>query len=142
MGSFYMNEAMFDLPDAGFVDRTVTYLSGLTPRGASVVLLVERRPHPANKSLRQIAAEHGRESMQKLFGYTVLFEREVEVASHPALDVGVRWRADDGEPIYTRRAHLSLGSTWLMIVGEAPSTERELCDTYVDHVVASLRIRD
>ena len=142
MGSFYMNEAMFDLPDAGFVDRTVTYLSAKSPGGANIVLLVERRPHPEGMSLRQVAAEHGRESMKKLFGYTVLWEREVEAASRPAIDVSARWRADDGEPVHTRRVHLRLGSTWLMIVGEAPSAERALCDAYVDHLVASLRIRD
>jgi hypothetical protein len=142
MGSFYMNEAMFDLPDAGFVDRTVTYLAGKAPSGANMVLLVERRAHPVDRSLRQVVFEHGLVSMRKLLGYTVLFEREIEVASHPAIDVGARWRAEDGEPVYTRRAHLSLGSIWFMIVGEAPITERETCDACVDHVLGSLRMRE
>src|SRR5271170_6607108 len=114
MGLFYMNEAAFDLPDAKFVDCTVTVLAGKSPGGAAVVLLVERRRLPVGKSLRQAAAEHGRDAMKRLLGYTVILEREVEVDAHPAIDVGARWRTEDGEPIYTRRVHLTLGSTWLM----------------------------
>jgi hypothetical protein len=142
MGSYYMNEAAFDLPDGQFVDRTVTFLAGTSPGGANALLLVERRPLPVDKSLRQVAAEHGSEAMKRLHGYAVIFEREVEVASCPAIDVGTRWRDDEGEPFYTRRTHLTLGSTWLMIVGEAPIAEREFCDAYVDHVLASLRVRE
>lgn len=142
MGSFYMNEAMFDLPDAGFVDRTVTYLAGSSPSGKGVLLLVERRPLPVDTSLRQVAAALGKDARTRFMGYQVLFEREIEVASQPALDVGARWRAESGEPVYVRRAHLAVGETWLIITGEAPIVEREFCDAYVDHVLASLRIRE
>jgi hypothetical protein len=136
-----MNEAMFDLPDVGFVDHTVTFLVGTSPGGAGILLLIERRPFPADKSLRQLVADHGKDATSRFLGYQVLFEREVEVASCPALDVAARWRTEEGEPVYARRAHLPLGSTWLMITGEAPFAEREFCDTYVDHVLASLRLR-
>jgi hypothetical protein len=136
-----MNEAMFDLPEGGFVDRTLTFLVGNAPGGAGVLLLVERRPIPADKTLRQVVAAYGKDLMSRFMGYQVIFEREVEVASCPALDVGARWRTEGGEPIYGRRAHLSLGPTWLMITGEAPFAEREFCDAYVDHVLASLRLR-
>ena len=67
---------------------------------------------------------------------------EVEVASHPAIDVGARWRAESGEPVDTRRTHLTLGSTWLIVAGEGPGAEREFCDAYVDHALASLRFRE
>jgi hypothetical protein len=138
-----MNEAMFDLPDAGFVDRTVTYLAGRSPGGHGVLLLAERRPLPEGVSLRDIVAAFGRDAMARFRGYQVLFEREIEVASRPALDVGARWRAEaSGEPVYVRRTHFALGETWLIIAGEAPLAEREFCDAYTDHVLASLRIRD
>jgi hypothetical protein len=142
MGSFYMNEAMFDLPDAGFVDRTVTHLVGTSPGNDGVLLLVERRPLPVDKSLREVVAALGKDAMTRFLGYRVLFEREIEVASQLALDVGARWRSEAGEPVYVRRGHLALGETWLMITGEAPIGEREFCDAYIDHVLASLRIRD
>ena len=56
--------------------------------------------------------------------------------------VGARWRTENGEPIYDRRVHLTLGETWLVIIGEAPIAEREFCEAYIDHVLASLRMRE
>jgi hypothetical protein len=137
-----MNEAMFDLPDAGFVDHTVTHLVGTSPGGEGVLLLVDRRPLPAAMSLRQVADALGKDAMRRFVGYQVLFEREVEVASQPGLDVGARWRTEGGTPIYVRRTHLAVGATWLIITGEAPIAEREFCDAYVDHVLASLQLRE
>ena len=137
-----MNEAMFDLPDAGFVDRTVTHLMGTSPSGADVLLVVERRPLPAAKSLRQIADDHAKDAMTRHFAYKVIFDREIEVGSHPVIDVGASFRTGEGEAVYTRRAHLTLGSTWLLITGETSSAESELCDAYFDHVLASLQIRE
>ncbi len=136
-----MNEAMFELPDAGFVDHTVTYLPATSPGGRQVLLLLERRPLGEGESLRQAVAEHGRDVAQRYFGYTVVFEREAQVASRPAIDVGARWRADTGEEIYTRRTHLLLGSARLIVTGEAPLVDQEFCDTYVDRVLATLELR-
>jgi hypothetical protein len=142
MGSFYMNEAVFDVPDAGFVDRTVTHLEGTSPGGNGVLLMVERRPLAVDKSLRQVVDALGKDAMTRFIGYRVLFEREIEVASQPALDVGARWCAESREPLYVRRTHLALGETWLIITGEAPIVEREFCDAYIDYVLASLRLRE
>jgi len=136
-----MNEAMFDLPDAGFVDHTVTYLPAISPGGREVLLLLERRPIGEGESFREAVAEHGRDVAQRYFGYTVIFEREVQVASRPAIDVGARWRADTREEIYTRRTHLLLGSTRLIVTGEAPLADQDFCDSYVDGVLATLELR-
>src|SRR6185312_9779782 len=100
-----------------------------------------RRPLPEGKSLRQVVAEHRQEAAQRLRGYTVLSEREGEVAWLPAIDVAARWRGEDGAPIYTRRTHLALGPTWLVVTCEAPIAEREACDGYADQVLSSLRLR-
>ncbi len=142
VGSYYMNEARFDLPDARFVDQTVTCLMGTSPSGEGVLLLVERRRLPVDMSLRQAVEANVKDAMTQNIGFRVLFEREVEVASRPALDVGARWRIEDGEPIYGRRVHLMLGEIWLIIIGEAPIAEREFCDAYIDHVLASLQLRE
>lgn len=137
-----MNEAMFDLPDANFVDRTVTCLSGSSPNGEGVLLLVERRVLPVNMSLRQAVAALVKDGMTRHIDYQVIFEREIEVASRPALDMGARWRTEDGEPIYDRRVHLTLGEAWLIIIGQAPIAAREFCEGYVDHVLGSLQMRE
>lgn len=137
-----MNEAMFDLPEGGFVDRTVTYLEGTAPSGADVVLLVERHPFTPGKSLRQLAAGHMDDARKRLRGYSVLFQRDVEVAGTPAIDVGVRWRDEDGVPVYTRQTHVGLGSTWLIVAAEAPVADREFCDASIDHVLSSMQLRE
>lgn len=137
-----MNEAMFDLPEGEFADRTVTYLEGNAPSGADVVLLIERHPFPKGKSLRQLAAGHMDDARKRLRGYSVIFQKDVEIAGMPAIDIGVRWRDKDGVPVYTRQAHVGLGSTWIIVAGEAPVADREYCDGCVDHVVASMRLRE
>ena len=142
MPAYYTNDARFELPDVGFVDRTVTYLVGKSPGGADVILLVERRPLHREQSLRQAVARIGTDALQRLRGYTVLGEREIEVASLPAIDVSARWRTDAGEPIYARRTHLVLGATWLVIACEAPIASRESCDAYVDQVLATFQLRE
>lgn len=142
MGAFYMNEAMFDLPEGGFRDRTITYLEGTSPNGADVILLVERHPLPEGKSLRQAAAEHVNDARKRLRGYSVIFQREAAVGDLPAIDIGVRWRDDTGTPIYTRQTHFTLGPQWLIVAGEAPLSDREFCDASVDHVLGSLELRE
>lgn len=142
MGAFYMNEAMFELPEAGFVDRTVTHLEGTSPSGAGVTLLVERHPLPEGKSLRQAAADHVSDEGKRLRAHTVLFQRDTTVGELPAIDIGMRWRNDTGAPIFTRQTHFILGSLWMIVGGEAPMGEREFCESYVDSVLGSLRLRE
>ena len=142
MAAYYMNEALFDLPDAWFIDRTVTYLAGTSPQGEGVLLLIERRPVPPDKSFRQIVTIFGKDALTRYTGYQVLFEREVEVSGRPALDVAARWRSENGEPVYVRRIHFIAGETWLILTGEAPIAEREFCDAYVNHVAGSLQLRE
>lgn len=135
-----MNEAMFDMPDTGFVDRTVTYLRGKSPNGVGVVLLIERRPLE-QKTLREAVDEHHLEQKKARLGYTVMFEREVEVDQHLAIDIGARWNTDDGIPAYTRRAHLQLGETRFIVTGEVAFVEHEFCDAYINHVLGTLKFR-
>lgn len=138
-----MNEAMFDLPEEGrFVDRTVTYLAGSSPGGVDLVVLVERRPIAADESLLSAVAEHARDALTRFRGYKVISEQEIQIASQPAIDVRARWRHDGGEPIYTRRVHLVLRPTWLIFTCETPLDEADVGDRYLEHALASLRLRE
>ncbi len=136
-----MNEAAFDLP-AGFSDRTVTCLTGKSPQGEGVLLLVERRILPEGMSLREAISAMTKTAMTRFINYQVLYEREVEVASRPALDVGARWRTETAEPVYDRRVHFTSGDAWLIVIGEAPMGERDFCDAYVDRVIGTLKLRE
>lgn len=142
MTAYYMNEAMFDLPDAEFVDRSVTYLRGTTPTRADALMLVERRILEEDQPLRSAVAQLGNDAKEELRGYSVMFERDVEVAGQPAIDVGARWREEDGTPMYTRRVHLALGTTWMIFAGEVPMVDRDFCDAHINQIVGSLQFRE
>ncbi len=144
-----MNEAMFDLPEEGFVDRTLTCISGFTPSGAELMLIVERRPLEPDATLRQSVAGHMLDAETRFRGYRLLFERELEIEGFGAFDVGARWRSDAGQPIYTRRVHLALdqatreigGRVWLIFTCEVFFDEREAADAHLTHVIGSLKLR-
>jgi hypothetical protein len=139
-GAYYMNEAAFDLPAAGFCDLSVTHLAAPSPAGG-VMVLIERRRVPPGKSLREAVASREVNLKTRTFGYALVSQREIEVATHPALDTSARWRTAGGLTIYTRTTHLRLDATWIVVTGEAHWAERGLCDGYVDHILATLRLR-
>lgn len=138
-----MNEAMFEMPpEGGFVDKTVTYFEGTSPSGADVILLVERQPFPDGKDLRGAVQEHVSHARTRLRGYSIVFEREAEVGGLPGIDLAARWRDDEGELVYTRQTHLQAGPDWWIIVaGESPLDDAEFCDSYVNHVLSTMRPR-
>ncbi len=132
-----MNEAAFDLPQ-GFVDRTVTVLEAATEDGEGVSIIVERSPLPRGQSLQQATKERLLTARKDVRGFSILYERDCEVARTKAIDVGTKWRDDDGI-VYTRSIHLALGDMLLIIAGEAGFEDRETCDRVLDHVAGSLR---
>jgi hypothetical protein len=141
MSVYYMNEAAFDLPAAPYVDRTVNHVEARAPSGLDVELIVERKPFPPGRTLREVVADLTRSGKKVMRGFTVLFEREREVAGAPAIEQAVRWR-DDADVIYARQVHLAVGPTWLVIVGQAEMTDREACDAYLDRVLDTFRLRE
>ncbi len=142
MSTYYTNEAAFDLPDMGFTDRTVTFLEGRTPEGGELVLVVQRSPLEVGKSLREVVKGHVAQATRKLRAWSVIFERDGEVSSAPAIELGARFRGSDDGMIYTRQAHLVVGDIWLVVAGNAPLAEREVCDQLIEHVLSTLRVRD
>jgi hypothetical protein len=140
MTAYYMNEAAFELPEIGFVDRTVTVLETKAPGGGELSVVIQRNPLPVGRSLRDVVTEQLTKIARSLRAYSVMEERDIEIAGAPAIEVFARWRGDDGM-LYTRQAHLSLGETWLVVAGNAPMEERDLCDKCVEQVIGTFRIR-
>jgi len=135
-----MNEAAIELPD-GIVDRTTTHVQMSTPSGARSIFLVQRLDIAPGLTLRAACLSHVRDAQTRVSGYTVLFEREGAVDGAPAMEVGVRWRDDTGEPVYTRQAHLFLGRRWTIIAIEGPIAAREELDAILENSLGSMRIR-
>lgn len=141
MSTYYMNELAFDLPDAGFVDRTVYDLDGELPGGDVLGLLVLREPIPPGKSLREVVDEHRLREAKRLGAYAVLGEREAEIAGAPAIELSSRWRHERGV-FYTREAHLAAGHTRLVFALTTVLERREACDEHLERVLATLRLRE
>lgn len=146
MAAYYMNELAFELPDMGFVDRTIYDLDGQLPNGDVLGVLVVREPIAPGKSLREAVDEHLLREAKRLGGYAVLGDREATIGGAPAIEVCTRWRHGRGA-YYTREAHLDhAGATGtrarLLITMTTPLHAKGACDEHVDHLLSTLRLRD
>lgn len=140
MRNFYMNEAALVLPD-GAVDRSMTHVHLATPSGARATFIVERLEIEPGQTLREACHAYTRDLEMRLRGFSTVFEREGSLDGAPTLEVGVRWRNEGGDPMYTRQAHLRLDATWVIVAIEGPSPVREEIDELFDPILASLRLR-
>lgn len=141
MDLYYMNEASFELPEAHFVDRTVTFLEARTPRGATVTLLIQRLPIPLGESLRGVVSAHLAWAAEKQRAFSVLSRQEIEIDGAPAIELTARWRDEKGM-VFRREAHFALGPRWLSIAGHSRFEEQEQVNQHFDQLLGSLRMRD
>jgi len=141
MATYFTNEGAFDLPDVGFIDRTVHLFEMELETGGDVGLIVCRSKMPAGKTLRQVVEVHVTHEAKKLGGFKVLEEREANWAGVPAIEICSRWRSD-GKVLYQRQAHLAVTGLWMLFGMTAPLTEREGCDRLMDHVLSTFRLHE
>jgi hypothetical protein len=139
--TFYMNEAAFDLPDAETADRTVNELVFRAADGASFSLTVHRQPIGPNETLASLVAANLERAQRSLPCQALLFQREIEVAGVPGIEVAVEWRGEQSM-LYTRQAHIALRGAWLVFAGNSPLAARDECDALLDRVLASFHPRD
>lgn len=140
MATYYVNEASFELPDIEVTDRTVNVLElggGAVP---GLGLMVARSALPVGKSLRDVVKGHLDHERRSLRAWSLLFEQEGEVDGQPMIEVGTRWKGDDGL-VYQRQAHIGLGDVVLLLVGNGPLEERERTDAHVERALATMRLR-
>jgi hypothetical protein len=140
MSVYWMNEAAFELPAIGLVDRTVTVLEGRSTAGFAHAILVERRAWPPGASLAELVAANLRDARVRLVGHEVLFTRELEIAGAEAVDHAVQWRGERGL-VYARQVSLAAGEAWLVLAGSCEIEDRARCDLTMDHVITSFRFR-
>ena len=141
MASYYINEAVFALPDREFVDRTVHVLEAKLPDDDAIGLLVLRRPIGEHKTLRDLVKDHVDDDAKRLSGFTVIDQAESTVAGAPAILVRSRWR-HSGKVLYQRQAHLAVNWTWLLFAVTGPLLDSAACDDTFDSVLSTLVWRD
>lgn len=137
-----MNEASFDLAGASFVDSTVNVLHAVHPEHGDVNVLVHRAAFPEGKSLRDLAEGQVEIEAKRLRDFTVIGWETPHVAGLPALSVTSRFRREQGQPIYQRQTHLAIGATWMYFALMIPLPAREVCDAWLEAMLASLALRD
>jgi hypothetical protein len=137
---YYLNEAVFELPADGMVDRTVHRLDAPLGGGAAVSLTVHRAPMPAGRTLAELAQENARNAGIQVPAHRVVFQREIEVDGRAAVDIAAEWDGEGGRN-YTRQAHLDAGGTWLVFAVNAPEGERAACDALLEQALSTFRGR-
>jgi hypothetical protein len=138
MTTYYVNEAAFGLPGGHLVDRTETRLSVASGDGGAVTLTVHRQPLPPGESLSAAVAQRRQQADRSLPSHAVLFQRDVEIASLPAIEIAAEWR-DEGQRVYTRQAHVVLDGVWVIFAGNAPIEARPRCDALMMRVVSTFQ---
>ena len=140
MSTYYMNEAAFDVPAVGFVDRSVTCLEAPVGSGdEQITLMVERAP-AEDRPLATIVGEHVYDAKKRLLGYAVIHQTERVVEDLPAVDLAARFTDEDGLA-YSRSVHLIVNGTWMIVGSEGPLEHRGLCDECLEHVLSTLQLR-
>jgi hypothetical protein len=142
MPTYYVNEAVFTLPDKGFVDRTLHRLE--SPLGGEDPLGIEirRLPMEAGKTLRALVDSEIAATKTRVAGFTLVDDEEVALAGDgaPAIVLRARFRARD-EMYLQRQAHFAFNDTWVAFIVSGPAAERAACDETFERMVQSLEWR-
>jgi hypothetical protein len=141
MPTYYVNEAVFSLPERTFVDRTLHRFESPLP-GSEDPLQVEIRrvPMGPGKPLRRLVDDEIADKKAKVNGFTLVDEAEVALSGAPAIVLRARLRARDG--VYHQlQAHVAVEGTWLAIVVTGPAEERAACEDTFERIVRGIAWR-
>jgi hypothetical protein len=141
MPTYYVNEAVFSLPEKGFVDRTIHALESPLSGDELLKVTIRRVPLAEGKTLRELVDGEIAASAANAKSFTIVDDAEVAVAQEPAILLRARWRNGD-EAHYQRQAHIALDGTWIAIAVTGPHADRAACDETFDRIVHSLTWRN
>ena len=136
-----MNEGVFDLPDAGFVDKTVHLFQAPSPSGREIGLIVCRARLEPGKTFEQVVTEHLAHEAKNLRAFSVLSQRAVEWNGNASIEIASRYR-NQNEMAYQRQVHTSMFGLWVLFGATAHIAEREAADACLDRVIASFQPRN
>lgn len=140
MSSYYLNEAVIDLPERPFVDKTIHGLEAKLPGGKTLGVLVHRRPLEGAQPLRQLVDESVALNVKRLLGFSVTAETEAVVGGLPAIFLQTRWR-NERASFYQAQAHVVVDETLLIFAVSGPLDEQAICDQTFARLVESITWR-
>lgn len=135
---YEMDELGFDVPD-GFVDESVNVLvaASATARNASVVITREPR---TDASLPDQVMTILSTAQEKVPGLKVLGHREREVGTVPAYEARSH-AVTNKMPTYQRQVYVTWYGTLLSFTVTTPRAQSTYCDSVIERLAASLRLR-
>jgi hypothetical protein len=140
MSTYYVNEAVFALPDWKFVDRTVHMLESPLSGDVPLSIAIRRVPMPEDTTLRALVDEEIATTTAKTKGFTVIDNEETSVAETTAILIRTRCRFRDVAH-YQRQAHFAYDDTWIALAVAGPYADRAACDETFERIVHSLSWR-
>lgn len=140
MPTYYVNEAVFALPERRFVDRTIHSLESPLPCGDPLSVTIRRLPLAEGKTLQELVDEEVAASTAKATSFTVLDEAEIMLAGVPTILLHARWRTGD-MAYHQRQAHVAFDGTWIVFAVTAPFADRAACDETFDRILHGLAWR-
>jgi hypothetical protein len=140
MTLYYLNEAVLDLPDLGFVDSTIHGLEAKTPSDATLGVLVHRRPVDAGATLRELVDENVALNGRRLRAFIVESDRPTLVGGLPGFVLATRWRHEKRENVQLQ-AHVLVAQAWMIFAVSAPLDERAACEETFRTLLETLTLR-
>lgn len=140
MTNYYMNEAVFDLPDRPFEDKTIHGWDAKLPGGHTLGVLVHRREIAPGQHLRQLVDENIALNHKRLSLYQVLEQLEASIGGVPGRILKTSWRSERG-PSLQLQAHVLFEGKWMIFAVTAPLDQRAVCEETFESLLSSLTWR-
>lgn len=140
MANYYVNEAVFDLSERGFVDKTVHALETKLPSGQTLAVFFHRRPIEAGKGLRELVGENITLNDMRLSGYKVLDEAEANVGGLPGILLRARWKLEGAE-YHQRQAHVVVQGKLMIIAVSVLLDDEAACDEAFESILKTIAWR-
>ncbi len=140
MANYYVNEAVFELTERAFVDKTVHALETKLPSGQRLAVFIHRRPIEGSKSLRELVDENIALNDMRLGGYKVLDEVQANVGGFPGILLRTQWKLE--AMVYQQRqAHVIVQGKLMIVAVSAPVDEEAARDEAFESILKTIAWR-
>lgn len=140
MTNYYVNEAVFDLTERVFVDKTIHALETTLPSGQKLAVFMHRRVIEGGKSLRELVDENVAMNDMRLSAYKVFDEVQAKVGGLPGILLRTRWKIE-GTTYHQRQAYVVVQGKLMIVAVSAPLDEEAACDEAFEGILQTIAWR-
>jgi hypothetical protein len=140
MANYYVNEAVLDLPERPFLDKTIHALEAELPSDEKLTVFVHRVPIEGDKSLRELVDENIALNQTRLPAFAVLDEAQADVGGLPGIVMRTSWRIKR-EKFYQRQVHVVVAGKLMVFAVTTSLDEQAACDETFDSILQTITWR-